>query len=64
MKDYKIKQGYRIYKSGCFICGRKYFPDEMNGIYKNSGHHYYCHKKECQKRFIEDAGDFPELDDY
>ena len=60
IKDYKIEDGYKIYKSKCCVCGDKYFPGDMNGIYKNSGHFYYCHKKKCQERFIEDAGDIPE----
>lgn len=45
----------------CFICGKK--GKKMNGIYGKYGMKYYCKKKLCQQRFIEDAGDPPD-DDY
>jgi len=44
-------------KVKCCICGDKHYPTNMNGIYRKTGHDYYCHKKNCQERLIEDAGD-------
>lgn len=49
----------------CSVCGKKDWLGSMNGVYRNSGLRYYCHRKECQERFMEDAGDVSlESDDY
>ena len=45
-------------KVNCCICGE--LAKRSNSIYKKFGSLYYCKKKECQKRFIEDAGERPE----
>ena len=42
----------------CCICGT--LVKDGNAILKKLGLQYYCKKKECQERFIEDAGDLPE----
>lgn len=46
----------------CSVCSKKDFPKKMNGIYGKYGHKYYCKKKLCQQRFIEDAGDPPDYE--
>lgn len=46
----------------CWICGKDVKDKEVNGIYRN-GLKLYCKKKDCQKRFIEDAGDPPDEPD-
>ena len=43
----------------CFICGETVDPKNANGIYNQYGHNYYCKDKDCQERFIENAGDPP-----
>lgn len=48
----------KIKNKKCCICGA--WVKNANGIYVKYGHKYYCKKKECQERFIEDAGDLPE----
>jgi len=47
-------------KVNCCICGKLVKPG--NAIHNERGYFYYCKKKECQKRFIEDAGERPESD--
>ena len=41
----------------CWICDQEIIPKKANGIYVHRTHRYYCKDKDCQKRFIEDAGD-------
>ena len=48
----------------CCVCGKKDFPNKMNGILNKYGHKYYCKKKLCQQRFIEDAGEIPDHENY
>ncbi len=45
--------------SKCCVCGKVIDPKKDNGIYGYYGLKYYCKKLDCQKRFIEDAGDPP-----
>ncbi len=49
----------------CWICNQEIIPKKANAIYSHSSLRYYCKDKDCQKRFIEDAGDPPpEPEDY
>jgi len=41
----------------CYCCGKEVDPQKANGINGKYGHTYYCKAKECQKQFIEDAGE-------
>lgn len=47
-------------KVKCCVCGE--LVKRGNSIYKKYVSVYYCKKKECQERFIEDAGERPESD--
>lgn len=47
-------------KPRCWICDKKINTSNANGIYTKGGLRYYCKDKECQERFIEDAGEAPE----
>jgi len=49
-------------KFKCSCCGEEVDPHKCNGIYKKGSHKYYCKKKKCQERFIEDAGDPPDYE--
>ena len=56
------KNGENLVK--CSICGDKHYPGNMNGVFRNAGCNYYCHKKECQEIFTEDAGNPPDDEEH
>ncbi len=47
----------KIKNKKCCICDT--LVKNAYGIYGKFGIKYYCNKKECYERFIEDAGDLP-----
>ena len=47
----------------CHNCGRNVDIHKTNTVYSKHGIHHYCKNEDCQKRFIEEAGDPPEYDE-
>lgn len=47
----------------CSSCGEFVSAQRVNGVYRKGGLRYYCHDKECQERFHEDAGEQPDYDE-